>query len=60
MLKNNPKANAVLQQVGLNHKPMTSKALWDDNRKVTMAWWSHSDTYIREIIVDTSNEGRHG
>jgi hypothetical protein len=58
ILKNNPKANAVLQQVGLNHKPVTSKTLWDDTRKVTMAWWSHSDTYIREIIVDTSNEGR--
>ena len=37
---------------------MTSKALWGDNRKVTMAWWSHSDKYIREILDDTSNEGR--
>ena len=35
---------------------MTSKALWGDNRKVTMAWWSHSDKYIREILDDTSNE----
>jgi len=32
--------------------------LWDDNRKVTMAWWSHSDEYIRGVIDDTSNEGR--
>jgi len=58
ILRNNAETNSKLQHLGLTHKKMTSKALWGDNRKVTMAWWSHSDTYIREIIVDTSNEGR--
>lgn len=58
ILRNNAETNSKLQHLGLTHKKMTSKALWGDNRKVTMAWWSHSDKYIREILDDTSNEGR--
>ena len=48
---------SILQDVGLSHKRVVSQILFG-GRKVQVAWWSHSDKYITEILADTSDDGR--
>ena len=56
VLKNASETNAILQDLGLNHKRITATHIFKGKRQV--GWWSHSDAYIREILDDTSAIGR--
>jgi hypothetical protein len=56
VLRNASETNAILQDLGLNHKRITATGIFKGKRHV--AWWSHSDAYIREILNDTSAIGR--